>query len=264
VAIYSDPFSSVVSEVPLRAAPLARVIAQLRFPLVASFARLEAVGPFQEAIRAKYPILRPEQSQSLLVGPQGVEFQAGQATVWRFHDRKDEWRVSLSTESVSIETSRYSGRDEFLSRLREVLAALEASACPAVFDRLGIRYVNRVTGELLGSLPTLVRPEILGVAGTKFGATLVHSLAESSFTTGQGRLNVRWGTLPSGATPDPSVIPPVKEASWLLDLDMFTVEQQDFDVEGVVAKARSFSSTIYAFFRWSVEDEFLRRFGGNP
>jgi uncharacterized protein (TIGR04255 family) len=264
VPIYSDPFSSVVPEVPLKSAPLVRVIAQVRFPLFASFAKLEAVGPFQEAIRAKYPILRPEQSQSILVGPQGVEFQAGPATVWRFSDLKNEWRVSLSTEAVSIETGRYTGRDEFLARLKEVLTALESSASPAVYDRLGIRYVNRVTGQHLSSLPSLVRPEILGVAGTKFGATLVHSLSESSFTTGQGRLNVRWGTLPSGATPDPAVISPVKEASWLLDLDMFTVAQQDFDVEGVVAKARSFSSTIYAFFRWSVEDEFLRSFGGTP
>jgi uncharacterized protein (TIGR04255 family) len=55
----------------------------------------------------------------------------------------------------------------------------------------------------------------------------------------------------------------LKDPSWLLDLDMFTVAQQDFEVDAVLAKARSFSSTIYSVFRWSVEEEFLRRFGGD-
>jgi uncharacterized protein (TIGR04255 family) len=65
-------------------------------------------------------------------------------------------------------------------------------------------------------------------------------------------------------TPDPAAIQPVNEPSWLLDLDMSTATQQDFEVDAVVAKTRSFSASIYSFFRWAVEDEFLRRFGGNP
>lgn len=262
--IRSDPFTSVIPEVPLKAAPLVRVLAQLRFPIVAPFARLDSVSTFQEAIRSNYPILRPEQSQVFVLGPQGPATQPGPATVWRFQDKQDQWRVSLATDFVALETTSYPGRDEFLGRLKTVLAALQASANLAVYDRLGIRYVNRVTGGDLTDLPKLVRPEVLGVLGTEFGAKLVHSLTESSFTPPQGRLNVRWGQLPAMATPDPTAIQPVNEPSWLLDLDMSTATQQDFDVDAVMAKARSFSSSIYSFFRWAVEDEFLRRFGGNP
>jgi uncharacterized protein (TIGR04255 family) len=183
--------------------------------------------------------------------------------VWRFHDKADQWRVSLSTEFVALETTLYPGRDAFLARFKAVLAALNESASPAIYDRLGVRYVNRVTGPALDDIGTLVRPEVLGIAGTEFSAELGHSLTESTFLAGHGRLNVRWGRLPKGATPDPTAVPPLKDPSWLLDLDMFTVAQQDFEVDAVLAKARSFSSTIYSVFRWSVEEEFLRRFGGD-
>jgi uncharacterized protein (TIGR04255 family) len=239
------------------------VIAQVRFPLIAAFARLDALGPFQNALRDTYPILRPEQSQALLFGPQGIEVQPAPATVWRFHDKQDLWRVSLTTEFVALETKRYPGRDEFLKRLESVLAALQSSANPAVYDRLGIRYVNRISGSALGDISKLVRPEVVGITGTQFSAKLVHSLTENSFAAAHGRLNVRWGLLPKGATPDPTAIDPAPADSWLLDLDMSTGAQEEFEIEAVVKKARTFSSTIYSFFRWSVEDEFLRRFGGD-
>lgn len=42
-------------EVPLERAPLVRVIAQLRFPPIVSLGRADFIGPFQEAIRSRYP-----------------------------------------------------------------------------------------------------------------------------------------------------------------------------------------------------------------
>lgn len=43
-------------EVPLKSAPLIRVIAQVRFPPILSIEKQEFVASFQEAIRDKYPI----------------------------------------------------------------------------------------------------------------------------------------------------------------------------------------------------------------
>ncbi|MGD8207441.1 MAG: TIGR04255 family protein, partial [Thiohalocapsa sp.] len=54
------------AEVPLSDAPLVRVIAQVRFPLVASVEKGDFIAPFQEAIRAEYPVLRPEQNRSVV------------------------------------------------------------------------------------------------------------------------------------------------------------------------------------------------------
>ena len=263
VTITSDPFTSAVPEVPLKAAPLARVIAQVRFPLVASFARLEGISGFQDVIRGDYPILRHEKAHTFVVGQEGLEAKASDTTIWRFHDKADRWRVSLTTEFVAVETSNYTGRAELLDRLKSVLAALQPSGSIAVYDRLGVRYINRISGALLSEIGRLVRPEVLGIAGRKFDAQLVHTFTESSFILKQGRMTVRSGRIPAGATPDPTAIVPIDVESWLLDLDMFTVTFGEFELERIMKQAEEFSSTIYSFFRWSVEDEFLRRFGGD-
>ena len=57
------------TEVPLKNAPLVRAIAQVRFPPILSIEQQEFVGSFQEAIRQKYPILQPVQTQGLLFNP---------------------------------------------------------------------------------------------------------------------------------------------------------------------------------------------------
>ena len=59
-------------EVPLTDPPLARVIAQVRFPLIASLEKREFIRSFQEAIRSCYPVLRPEERKGVVLGPQGV------------------------------------------------------------------------------------------------------------------------------------------------------------------------------------------------
>src|SRR5580658_5911796 len=53
-------------EVPLAHAPLVRVIAQVRFPLVVAVEQRDFIAPFQETIRARYPVLRQEQTQGFV------------------------------------------------------------------------------------------------------------------------------------------------------------------------------------------------------
>ncbi len=72
----------------------------------------------------------------------------------------------------------------------------------------------------------------------------------------------RWVLIPSNATFDPNVFKPIDQPSWFLDLDMSISENQEFDVEKILEDAKRFSERIYTFFRWSVTEEFLRRFGG--
>ncbi len=71
--------------VSLTEPPLARVIAQVRFPLIVSVEQSDFIAPFQEAIRPSYPVLRPEQSRGVILGPRGVT-DARANTIWRFHE----------------------------------------------------------------------------------------------------------------------------------------------------------------------------------
>ena len=252
-------------EVPLRDAPLIRVIGQVRFPLIASLEKRDFVGAFQEAIRADYPVLRPEQNRGISLGPQGVVSELSN-TIWRFHDVNSEWRLSLAPDFLALETTRYISRIDFLDRFERVLEALRVHVNPGVIDRLGMRYIDRLVGENLKELPKLIRAEVAGVMGTSLAKDTQLTIAENVFnlTEESGQLKARWGMLPANATVDPSAIDAIGETSWILDLDAFASETRPFQIEPIMKQANSFAERLYSFFRWATTDEFLIRYGGQP
>lgn len=265
VTDYNPLTDDAPAEVSLARSPLLLVLAQARFPVVASIEKREFIAPFQEAIRHDYPVLRPEQSRGLVIGPNGPPTETRENTTWRFHDATGDWRVSLSADFLSLETSKYTSRTDFLARLTRVLSALVEHINPAVIDRLGVRYIDRIVGDELRDLAQLVRPDVCGVMGASFIAQARHSIVESVFDlpAGKGLLMARWGLLPANGTVDPGAIEPVPHPSWLLDVDAFQQGMRPLSVSAVVDQARGFAERIYSMFRWVVTDEFLRRYGGN-
>jgi uncharacterized protein (TIGR04255 family) len=249
--------------VPLPAAPLVRVIAQVRFPPILSIERTNFVAPFQEAIRAAYPILRSEVEQGLLVGAQGVAAERKFAA-WRFADAGGAWRVSLAPGFLALETTAYERRTDFLDRFDAVVGALHEHIAPGAVERLGMRYIDRITGDALQDVRQLVRPEMLGIIGSTPGAKARRALSEAIFDLpGQSeQLLARWGLLPARSTVDPAGIEAIDEPSWILDIDLFSTKQRDFDAAALSADARRYAERLYTVFRWAVTPEFLRRYGG--
>lgn len=263
MAVAEDPLVALPPpEVPLAAAPLVRVIAQVRFPLAVAVEQRELISAFHRDLRARYPVLRQESTQGgVLVGPQGMVPSPAQVT-WRLADVEAHWRISLTAEFVALETTRYTSRADFLARLREVLDAVARHVEPTLVDRVGLRYIDRITGDALQDVARLVRPEVCGLSGSSAAARLIHALSEAVFALDSDRLAARWGQLPAGATVDPGALEPLSERSWILDLDMYSTEPYPFDAERVVSEAGRYAERLYTFFRWAVTDEFLRRFGG--
>ncbi len=250
-------------EIPLDAAPLVRVIAQVRYPLIASVETAGFIGPFQEAIRDEYPVLRPEKSRNVVLGPKDA-ISTRYDVLWRFHDESETWRVTLAPGFLAIETSRYTSRNDFLDRLRRVLTELHAHVNPRTVDRLGVRYIDRIVGRNLSDLPQLVRPEMAGILATPLAKDAQQLIAEALFRLpeGEDQLRARWASVPAGSTVDPAAVDPIDEPSWILDLDAFSQEFGAFEVESIGARARTLAERIYSFFRWVVTDEFHRRHGG--
>jgi uncharacterized protein (TIGR04255 family) len=250
-------------EVPLLRAPLVRVIAQVRFPLITSIEKAEFVSGFQEEIRGTYPVLRREETRGAVIGQSGI-LPAQSQVVYRFSNEDGAWRVSLAPEFVAIETTSYSSRSDFLARLRVVLEALAEHISPKTVDRLGVRYIDRVVAADAADIGKLVRPEVLGVVGTPLGMHAQHSLCESllAMPDGSAQILARWGRIPANGSVDPDAIEPMSEPSWILDLDMFHVGSREFTVTSIVEQAQAYAERIYAVFCWTVTKEFLRRFGG--
>ena len=165
---------------------------------------------------------------------------------------------------MSIETTKYTSRSDFLGRLESLLVILEQSFHPAQIERLGLRYIDRVVGQNLQDISDLIRPEMAGIISSELQAYIHQVLHESLFIlpSGAGQIAARWGVIPAHDTYDPYEIEAIDERSWLLDLDISTVQEQDFQVESLIQQAHNFTERLYTFFRWVVTDEFLRRYGG--
>lgn len=261
----AEPFGPAVADVALENPPLVKVLTQVRFPEVTSIVQPEFIGPFQEALRERYPVLRRVQEVGLLVTPQGPAPSPQGGVIWRFTDRSGEWTVSLAPTFVALDTSRYSGHGAFIERLREVLTALGQLRAPLVFDRFGVRYINRLPADDIAALRELVRTEALGFAGSDElprEVTVSHSIHETLFAIeGEGQLQARWGVLPAEVSLD-ATIDPAPVRSWFLDVDVFKAGPADYDVEQLVALADAYHARAYRFFRWAVMDSLLIQRGG--
>ena len=261
-----------IVEVPLPRAPLARVIAQVRFPAILAIRDPDKVAILQETLRETYPYLNRVQAHRIdLTAGEPPNIQ--QEFIWRLANREQNprWQVSLGVDFVALDTSGYDSRQDFLRRLRAVVIAVEAAFKPAEVKRLGVRYIDRLTGEAIERVYDLFRPEILGImrpgedTHPALGDSIIHLMNETQFLAQDGsRIQGRWGKLPPNTTHDPNSLDPVAEPSWVLDLDMFTSEPQPFASAELLQTATDFAECLYWLFRQMVTNEFLRFYGGEP
>ncbi|WP_419944178.1 TIGR04255 family protein [Candidatus Poriferisodalis sp.] len=251
------PFGESVERVHLDRDPLVRVVAQVRFAPILSVREQSFVAPFQEAIRHAYPLVEKETQQEVALGASGA-LQMSDSALWRFWGVERNWQVTLAENFVSLACSDYSDRDDFLSRLADALNAVREHIRPGHISRVGVRYVDRLSGhEMLDRLPEFVRPELLGLSNAELGeGVTVRGMMQAEFSIHEVRLSGKWGHLPPGMTHDLS-LDALDELSWILDLDAFTEVAEPFDSEACEAKAGRYADIVYGFFRWAVSDEFL-------
>jgi len=256
--------SEMPKEVHLPQAPLAVVLAQIRFPPIFMIEKGEFIASFQEAIRDDYPLSNESRRGGILLGPGGLSLPAQEAKSWQFSDSSAQWRVTLAANFVSLETRHYTSRSDFLERLRVVAVAVEVTIKPKMIDRLGIRYIDQVRGQPFRDLKKIIREPILGVLASEFAGTIEHSLTETSFSVEAAKIVARWGLLPPNATIDPGILEAIDEPSWLLDLDMYREEHAPFEIASMIDSFDVFAQRLYTIFRWAVTPEFLRIYGGQP
>jgi uncharacterized protein (TIGR04255 family) len=78
----------------------------------------------------------------------------------------------LLPDSIALQANNegYAGRDDFAQRLTEVLNVLVGTIAPAVENRIGLRFVDRIRGGLIGveeasGWQPYITPEFLGPIG---------------------------------------------------------------------------------------------------
>jgi uncharacterized protein (TIGR04255 family) len=252
------------SEVSLPRAPLVRVLSQVRFPGILKIDNKDAVSGFQEAIRRDYPLFEQMAKQQIQVqiGPGGPDVKQLPGNIWRFQDSAKDWRLSLDTESVSLEVHSYTSRKDFLARWTKVLEAIEDTFDPRIALRIGMRYIDRVSEKPLESIDQMVHTEILGFAKPPLREHVRHALSEATLEIEEGELLLRWGIMPAHTTIDPNLLPPVGELSWILDIDVSSGEQREFGHGQLGASFKALAERAYSVFRYMTTPKFLQTYGG--
>ena len=70
--------------------------------------------------------------------------------------------------------------------------------------------------------------------------------------------------MPTGQTHNPELMPSIEVPSWYLDTDVFQTFDQLVKFESLDFRKTTadLAARAYSFFRWVVNDDFLRLYGG--
>jgi uncharacterized protein (TIGR04255 family) len=262
------PFEGGAAAVHLVDAPLVRVLCQVQWPeqtlLTTSFAQIaDEIGI---ALAKEYPTRLAPQSMGFEFDPTSGQFRPQPLPPSRQWLSLDEsWAIYLTPTFVTLENrGRYTSRSDMTQRFRGILAEIARSAQIPTTQRVGWRYVNRISDESdFADIAALVNESVLGARAIPVPGEvqLLHSFSDSLFIASNASLSAKWGFLPPNAAYDQN-IQPVGAPSWFLDLDAFRESRAPFELGTLTAAVDDLASFAYDFFRWAVTDKFIDRFGG--
>ena len=251
-------------KIQLNNAPLAKVLCQVRWPELTQFKVKEQFDIVAESIgtslASQYPLFNKRQEQNFVLGPTGISAAPGM-TVYEWASADTRWHVHFGDTFIAIETRRYTNKEDLVQRLDEVLSAIVQHVSIPIYSRIGYRYINFV--DATEAIESLIRAEVRGgeAVPVRPGAEVIRTVTETLYRVDEDHLLARWAKLPSGVLIDPG-IPPLKSDSWILDLDAYNDEQGALlNPSQIAQKATRLANRGYTFFRWSVTQEFLTKFG---
>lgn len=260
------------SEIHLSDSPLVRVIAQVQFSTQLGLVERPSVSAIQKAIGQDFPVLDEQNLKTFLFElamgeTEGkLKPQTSPEPQWRFSHPDTGLVLQINSTSITLETNKYTSRTEFFAKFRSCLEAIHAAIQMPFVSRLGVRYVDCVPDSRCKNIHEMICAPYRGIAGLPFGVPVLADMHDFMVPVNpeNGILHARTGFIPKGSTMDPAVLEPQAERSWVLDLDLFRQGPPliPFHPEALASDASAFGLRIYAVFRWLVNDDFLRTFGG--
>ena len=207
---------------------LGEVVCQLRFPEILTI-ETNVPAAFQEAIRDQFPhySVRKETPPPKLSGVPGnlqLEKQP-QTNNYQFVSVDGVWRVNLTSRFISLACNRYTSWEAFAAKLDQPLAAFIKIYRPALFERVGLRYLNFISRKALQLENTpfreLIQPQYLGILANELihEASATRSTVDAEFAIRGGcraKIHAGPGLVKRAGIQD-------KEPKFVLDLDLYMV-----------------------------------------
>jgi uncharacterized protein (TIGR04255 family) len=244
----------------LARSPLELVVCQVRFETRALVAEAPIALAIHEELggnEGRYPRLEAlGQTLNVMVNPGAPPAVSQQAVSgWRYQSADGSWIVSVSPDNVSLETTAYTEWEDFSERMRELLDVTASHISPGIEQRLGLRYIDRIT-EVDANSPadwrSYIAPELLGLAlHEPLGAAVKIARQQLVLDLGDGySCNVGHGFVPEN-----------HRLNYLLDFDLFREGGRPFSVDSVSEALEILHDDAGKLFQASITPElyeFLR------
>lgn len=147
---------------------LLEVICQIRYPTILKIDS-EAPARFQDQIRRDFPRYYVRKERVLQKAQAGETPENVTVNNHNFVSADGTWKINLTKDFFSISTVRYQSWETFARKLDLPFAQFIQTYEPAYFTRIGLRYENAFSKELLELEDTpwrdLIAPHFLGVLG---------------------------------------------------------------------------------------------------
>jgi uncharacterized protein (TIGR04255 family) len=181
---------------------------------------------------------------------------------WQFDSVESGLNVVIMPDKLLVQTSQYTRWSESLRMpLAECLNAIKEIMPPTILQRIGVRYINRLTKKGASSPVAwkgLVSDPLLGALNHEFfGPLLGSSQQQIDLTLGKEQGAI----LRHGAFRDPANR---GGYSYLLDIDVYDTRASHFDVDDVASRATILNRTAFSIFTQSITPEFFKLLSPQP
>ncbi|NOX09764.1 MAG: TIGR04255 family protein [Gammaproteobacteria bacterium] len=150
--------------------PLVEVLCQVQF---STLLRIESEKPtaFQEAIYENYPSLEEKESLTVEVSTDDGIVKKQTKPIYEFSTEDGVWKVILASDTLTLQTLKYTQWEEFSGRLGLLIDALQEIYRPKFYSRIGLRYKDIIKRSILGlddkPWNELLNPAVVGVLGNE-------------------------------------------------------------------------------------------------
>lgn len=246
--------------------PLELVVCQIRFErrLVASdSSTARAIHDALGSTDDRYPQVEPAGAATLSVvaapGQQPPGVSEAMLNGWRFVSRDRRWIATVMPDHASLETTAYTTfAKDFEPRLGQLIDAVAEHVQPTFEQRMGLRYVDRITALQLKTLADwepYLRPELLGL--------VLHPQLGPGVRAMQHQTVLQLDEdLSCGLRNGPLVNDDAGVVDFVVDYDVFRERGQVFDAGGIKDAASRMNRWAQQLFEATITEQLLQRLRG--
>jgi uncharacterized protein (TIGR04255 family) len=201
----------------------------------------------RDEVKDRYPTLEQQVAQFAVSGGQADPALLSPPTLgWKLRSPDSSWNLVISPRFYSLETTRYQDWSDFRQRLEQVSQAVVDTAHPALAQRIGLRFINRIT-----------HPEVKNVVDwrplidSSFLGLIAHDKLGDLVTSSQQVLQLSFDDelfviIRHGVFREPGV--PGEEA-YLVDQDCYVHPGENFSIKHVMDSAEKLHMLVLQIFQ---------------